>query len=67
MDDRTRYVAIEIIHTDDAIEMLLAHLAMNRYDFYFVNAYHYTLLVNEDETGYIDTILEDRNIEYKYK
>lgn len=77
MDDRTKYVAIEIWFTEDtedeyeALKELEDHLQMNGYDYYMSNMPGFqeilVLLINEEQTGYIDTVLEDRNIKYEYK
>ena len=77
MDERTRYVAIEIWFTDDtedeykALNELEDHLEMNGYDYYMSSMPGFreilVLLINEEQTGYIDTVLEDRNIKYEYK
>ena len=75
MDERTAYYAIELNISEDEDEYkvlneLEQHLLANGYHFYFSHDPYLnevvTLLISEDETGYIDTILQDRNIEYKY-
>jgi len=75
MDDRIRYVAMEIYFPEDSgaeeVEELYNHLYMNGYNFYLATEPGFeqimVLLISEDETGYIDTILKDRNISYEYK
>lgn len=75
MDDRTRYVAIEINvpeDVDDQYEVfdeLSVHLHRNGYRFYMtaeLGVDQTVLLIDENMIGYIDTILEDRDIEYRY-
>ncbi len=76
MDERTRYVAVEYWFdedVDDVYEALMEledHLRMNGYDFYMSAMPGYeqisVLLINEEEIGYIDTIMKDRNINYRY-
>ena len=77
MDERYRYVAIEYWFNDDvedtyeAEKELEDHLQMNGYDYYLSVVPGFEeiniLLINEEQTGWIDTILEDRNINYKYR
>ncbi len=76
MDERNRYVAIEYWFDDsvddqyEALTDLETHLRRNGYDYYLsvIPGFEQmsVLLINEEQTGYIDTILEDRNINYDY-
>ena len=77
MDNRKKYYAIEIWvnydEVDDVNEVydeLEEHLQKNGYDYLMANDPVYEqilyLLVEEELLGWIDTILEDRNIEYRY-
>lgn len=76
MDERRKYVAIEYGFNEDvddvyeALTELEDHLKMNGYDFYMSVMPGYeqisVLLINEEQAGYIDTVLEDRNINYRY-
>ena len=77
MDNRKKYYAIEIWvnydEVDDVNEVydeLEEHLQRNGYDYLMANDPVYEqilyLLVEEELLGWIDTILEDRNIEYRY-
>lgn len=76
MDERRKYVAIEYGFNEDVDDVykelteLEDHLRMNGYDFYLSVMPGYeqisVLLINEEQTGYIDTVLEDRNINYRY-
>ena len=75
-DERSRFVAIEYWFADDVddryevLNELEEHLRMNGYDYYLSVMPGYegisVLLINEEQTGYIDTILKDRNINYRY-
>lgn len=66
---------MEIYFPEDSgteeIDELYNHLYMNGYHFYLSTEPGFeqimVLLISEDETGYIDTILKDRNISYEYK
>lgn len=71
-----KYVAIEYWFNEDvedeyeALKELEDHLQMNGYD-YFLSVMPgaeqlSVLLINEEQTGWIDTVLEDRNINYEY-
>ena len=66
MDERTRYVAIQITYLGTTEEELCEHLNNNGYDHYYFSHPYYLLFIDEDQIGYIDTILEDRNIQYEY-
>ena len=73
MDDTRTYKAIEISFSDndyDKVSELEDHLQMNGYDYYLSNNPIYpeqmVLLINEDQAGWIDTILDDRDIEFSY-
>lgn len=74
-DDRIRYVAIELsVNSDSAYEVLEEleeHLKNCGYNHFFSHdpflTEIYVLLIDEEQTGYIDTILEDRNVDYKYR
>ena len=75
MNERKKYCCIELnfVEPDDtieAIEELETHLMNNGYDFFTSsNPYFkqdFILVINEEQIGYIDTILNDRNIGYAY-
>lgn len=79
MDERNRYVAIELTFDDegdpdynwyDVLTELEEHLLNNGYDYFTSSMPQYeqifVLLINEEQTGYIDTVLEDRGIKYSY-
>ena len=76
MEERRQYVAIQLNfpeETDDEAEVvdeLYNHLLNNGYHFYLTNEPGYeqiaVLLIDTEETGYIDSILEDRGIGYEY-
>lgn len=78
MDDkRPTYYAINLTQDcefEDWLNKLIdlsRHLKANGYDFYLTcesyNVHKDVLLINTEQTGYIDTILMDRGFEYKYK
>lgn len=76
MDERNVYYAIELTIPDDVDDQ--GEIITELYDYLNNNGYHFfltsepgfeqilVLLIWEEETGYIDTILEDRGIEYEY-
>ncbi len=76
-NERIKYVAIDIHFNEDvddeyeALAELENHLRANGYDYFLscVPGFEQigVLLINEEQTGYIDTILEDRNIIYDYE
>ncbi len=76
MNERSLYNAIQLSIPEEAgeenevISELYTHLCNNGYHFYLTNEpgleQIYVLLIREGETGYIDTILQDRGIEYEY-
>lgn len=64
---KTRYYIYTVITTKEQTEELVNHLKMNGYDF-LINGYlsdGLSLGVNEDETDYVETIMEDRDIDYR--
>ena len=76
MMERRRYNAIEYWFTDDvddqyeALRELEDHLQMNGYDYYLSAEPQFeqitVLLINEDQAGWIDEVLEDRGIKFRY-
>lgn len=76
MDERNVYYAMELTLSDDiddeneVITELYDYLVDNGYHFFLTSEPGFeqilVLLIWEEETGYIDTILEDRGIEYEY-
>lgn len=76
MDERNVYYAMELTLSDDIDDK--NEVVTELYDYLVDNGYHFfltsepgfeqilVLLIWEEETGYIDTILEDRGIEYEY-
>ena len=76
-NERIKYVAIDFNFNEDvddeyeALTELENHLRANGYDYFLscVPGFEQieVLLINEEQTGYIDTILEDRNIIYEYE
>lgn len=78
MDERLEYYVIDIwfpkvTDNDDYFKQALElckHLRNNGYDFYYTchpgNSCTDVIIINKEQTGYIDTILQDRNIKYEY-
>ena len=71
--ERTSYYAMELkfpSNDDDLITELYDHLNGNGYHFFLTTLPgeedKTILLISTDETGYIDTVLDDRGIEYTY-
>lgn len=76
MDERRRYVVIEVSFEDkedryETIRELEDHLQMNGYDYFLTCDPLFreimVLLINDEQTGYIDTVLEDREIKFEYR
>lgn len=71
-----KYVAIEYWFNEDvedeyeALKELEDHLQMNGYDYLLSGMPGFeqlpVLLIHEDQIGWIEIVLEDRNINYEY-
>ena len=64
MREYVEYVNIAIIASADAVDELDMHLSMNGYDF-GIDRKRNILFVNMEEVAYVETILEDRKIEFE--
>lgn len=63
MREFVEYVSI-VMNADADIDELDEHLSMNGYDF-GIDRKRNLLFVNMEEVAYVETILDDRDIEYK--
>lgn len=76
MDERNVYYAMRLTLNDESDDInevvteLYDHLKDNGYHFFLANEPGFeqilVLLIWEEETGYIDTILKDRGINFEY-
>jgi len=65
MQEFVEYVCI-VLHIDTDLEELENHLSMNGYNF-GIDKNQRTLFTFIDELSYVETILEDREIDYHVK
>lgn len=66
MEEFVEYARIYIHDLDANLEELENHLSMNGYDF-GIDEKRRVLFVLIDEVSYVETILTDRNIDYRIR